>query len=73
MFVMLTTVIASATFAGLIGGFPVQKIFFTLAGVFVYLYLFLSVPGSFDIEFSWIKENPWATVILIAAASLLLA
>ena len=44
MFVMLTTVIASATFAGMIGGFLVQKIFFTLAGTFVYLYLFLSRP-----------------------------
>ena len=69
MFVMLTTVIASATFAGMIGGFLVQKIFFTLAGTFVYLYLFLSVSGSFDIDFSWIKDHPWATVILIAAAS----
>ena len=68
MFVMLTTVIASATFAGLIGGFLVQKIFFTLAGTFVYVYLFLSVSGSFDIDFSWLKEHPWATVILIAAA-----
>ena len=67
MFVMLTTVIASATFAGLIGGFGVQKIFFVLAGAFVYLYLFLSVPGSFDIDFSWIKEHPWATAILVVS------
>jgi multisubunit Na+/H+ antiporter MnhC subunit len=66
---MLTTVIASATFAGLIGGFAVQKIFFTLAGVFVYLYLFLSVPGSFDISFSWIHENPWATVALVVGVA----
>jgi uncharacterized membrane protein YbhN (UPF0104 family) len=65
MFMMLTTVIASATFAGMIGGFIVQKIFFTLAAIFVYLYLFLSVPGSFDISFSWVHENPWATVALV--------
>ena len=32
MFVMLTTVIASATFAGMLGGFMVQKIFFVLRG-----------------------------------------
>ena len=56
MFVMLTTVIASATFAGMFGGFMVQKIFFVLAGAFVYLYLFLSVPDSFDIDFSWVKD-----------------
>jgi uncharacterized membrane protein YbhN (UPF0104 family) len=65
MFMMLTTVIASATFAGMFGGFLVQKIFFTVAAIFVYLYLFLSVPGSFDISFSWVHENPWATVALV--------
>lgn len=65
MMVMLATVIASATFAGLVGGFLVQKIFYTVAGTVVYLYLFLSVPGSFDISFSWIKENPWATAVLV--------
>jgi hypothetical protein len=32
MFVMLTTVIVSATFAGMLEGFAVQKIFFTVAG-----------------------------------------
>ncbi|HEV8102234.1 MAG TPA: YbhN family protein [Gaiellaceae bacterium] len=67
MFVMLTTVIAAATFAGLLGGFAVQKIFFVLAGTFVYLYLFLSVPGSFDRDFAWIKEHPAAVVILVVA------
>jgi hypothetical protein len=70
MFVMLTTVVASATFAGMLGGFAVQKIFFTLAGVFVYLYLFLSVPGSFDISFEWIKDHPWVTATFIAAAAI---
>ena len=69
MFVMLTTVIASATFAGMLGGFMVQKIFFVLAGAFVYLYLFLSVPGSFDIDFSWIKEHPWAVAILLVSGA----
>jgi uncharacterized membrane protein YbhN (UPF0104 family) len=65
MFFMLTAVIASATFAGMIGGFMVQKIFFTAAAVFVYLYLFLSVSGSFDISFAFVHENPWATAVLL--------
>jgi uncharacterized membrane protein YbhN (UPF0104 family) len=69
MFVMLTTVIASAKFAGMLGGFMVQKIFFVLAGAFVYLYLFLSVPGAFDIDFSWIKEHPWAVAILLVSGT----
>ena len=71
MFVMLTTVIASATFAGMLGGFGVQKIFFVVAGTFVYLYLFLSVPGSFDISFSFVDENPWALVALVAGGAVL--
>ena len=72
MFVMLTTVIASATFAGMIGGFLVEKIFFTLAAVFVWLYLFLTVPGSFDISFEFIKDNPWALVALLGAGAVVL-
>ena len=69
MFVMLTTVIVSATFAGMLGGFMVQKIFFVVAGAFVYLYLFLTVPDSFDIDFSWVKEHPWAIVILLVSGA----
>jgi uncharacterized membrane protein YbhN (UPF0104 family) len=72
MFVMLTGVMASATFAGMLGGFGVQKIFFTLAGTVVYLYLFLSVPGSFDISFDFVKDNPWATVGLVTGGAVLL-
>lgn len=57
MFVMLTTLIASATFVGVVSGFLVEKLFFTVAAVFVYLYLFLSVEGSFDIRFAWIRST----------------
>jgi uncharacterized membrane protein YbhN (UPF0104 family) len=72
MFVMLTTVIASATFVGVVSGFLVEKIFFTAAGIFVYVYLFLTVPGSFDISFSWVRENPWATAgLLVGGAGLI--
>ena len=44
---MFVAIIPSCTFAGAIAAYLVQKIFFTLAGTFVYRYLFLSVPGSF--------------------------
>jgi uncharacterized membrane protein YbhN (UPF0104 family) len=45
----------------------VQKIFFTVAGTFVYLYLFLSVPGSFTQSFGNITSNWVLTLIVIAA------
>jgi hypothetical protein len=63
--VMLPTVIAAATFAGVVTAFGVEKIFFTLAGTFVYVYLFLSVDGSFDLRFDWLHERPWLTGIIV--------
>ena len=71
MFVMLTTVIVSATLAGLLGGFAVEKIFFTLAGIFVYLYLFLTVSGSFSISFGFTTKHPWATAALLIGGATL--
>ena len=67
MLIMFSTIIAGATFAGILGGYAVQKIFWTLIGVFVYLYLFLSVGGSFDIKFAFVHEHPWATVTFLLA------
>jgi uncharacterized membrane protein YbhN (UPF0104 family) len=65
MLLMFTTIIAGATFTGVLGAYVVEKIFFTLSGAFTYLYLFLSVGGSFDIKFAFVHERPWATAILL--------
>ena len=72
MMLMFTTIIAGATFAGILGGYAVQKIFFTLIGAFVYLYLFLTVGGSFDIKFGFVKEHPWACAIVFIGGALLI-
>jgi uncharacterized membrane protein YbhN (UPF0104 family) len=71
MLLMFTTIIAGATFSGVLGAYVVQKIFFTLIGAFTYLYLFLSVGGSFDIKFSFVHERPWATAILLLGGAFL--
>jgi len=61
---MFSAVIAGASFSGILGGYAVQKIFFTVAGAFVYVYLFLTLDGIADIEFGWIRDNPgWAIAI----------
>jgi uncharacterized membrane protein YbhN (UPF0104 family) len=65
MLIMFVAIIPTATFAAILGGYAVEKIFYTVIGIFVYLYLFLSVGGSFDIQFAWVHEHPWATVILV--------
>ncbi len=72
MLIMFSAIIARATFAAILGGYAVQKIFFTLSGTFVYLYLFLSVSGSFDIKFAFVHTHPWATLVLFVGGAFLL-
>ncbi len=62
---MFVAVIPGCTLAGAISAYVVQKIFFTLAGTFVYLYMFLSVPGAFDISFGNLKAYPVLTLSII--------
>jgi uncharacterized membrane protein YbhN (UPF0104 family) len=72
MLIMFTTIIAAATFAGIVAGYVVQKVFFTVIGIATYVYLFLTVGGSFSLQFGFISEHPWATVILLVGAGMLL-
>ena len=68
---MFVAIIPACTFAGAIAAYLVQKIFFTIAGTFVYLYLFLSVPGSFNENLGNLSDNP-ALSILIAVGAVVL-
>ena len=72
MMLMFTTIILAATFAGVLAGFAVQKIFYTLIGTAVYVYLFLTVNGSFDLQFGFVTDHPWAAVILFVGLLALL-
>jgi uncharacterized membrane protein YbhN (UPF0104 family) len=69
---MFVALIPSCRFGGAIAAYLVQKIFFTIAGTFVYLYLFLSVPGSFDLSLGNISENPLRAVLIAAGVVFLL-
>jgi uncharacterized membrane protein YbhN (UPF0104 family) len=68
---MFVAIIPAATFPGAIAAYLVQKIFFTIAGTFVYLYLFLSVPGSFDANLGNLSAHPVLSVAIAAGATLL--
>jgi uncharacterized membrane protein YbhN (UPF0104 family) len=70
---MFVAIIPGATFAGAIAAYLVQKIFFTIAGTFVYLYLFLSVPGSFDENLGNLSEHPAASIAIAVGAVVLIA
>jgi uncharacterized membrane protein YbhN (UPF0104 family) len=55
---MFVAIIPKANFPGVLGGMVVQKIFFTLIGALTYLYLFLTVPGSFDLQLPTLSDHP---------------
>ena len=69
---MFVAIIPAATFAGSIAAYLVQKIFFTIAGTFVYLYLFLSVPGSFTENLGNVSENPVVSIMIAVGAVILI-
>ena len=69
MLLMFTTIIAGATFAAVLGGYAVEKVFFTISGLFVYLYLFLTVEGSFDVKFEFVHTHTAATLIMLTGGA----
>jgi uncharacterized membrane protein YbhN (UPF0104 family) len=69
---MFVAIIPGCTFAGALAAYIVQKIFFTIAGTFVYLYLFLSVPGSFDENLGNITDHPVTSVVIVVGGAFLI-
>jgi uncharacterized membrane protein YbhN (UPF0104 family) len=72
MLIMFTSVIAAATFAAIFSGYLVQKIPFTVFNIAVYLYLFLSVAGSFSIKLSGLANHKILVIAIVAGFSFLL-
>jgi uncharacterized membrane protein YbhN (UPF0104 family) len=72
MLLMYVAITAGANFAGVLGGMLVQKIFFTLAGAFVYVYLFATVPGTFERQFELPHDNPLLFLLSVAGAAMLI-
>jgi uncharacterized membrane protein YbhN (UPF0104 family) len=64
MLIMFTTVIAGATFTSILSGFAVQKIPFSIFNIAVYLYLFLSVAGSFSIKLSGLANHKVVAILI---------
>jgi uncharacterized membrane protein YbhN (UPF0104 family) len=63
---MFVAIIPGSNFTGILGAAVVQKIFFTVIGAVVYLYLFLSVSGSFEVSLGGPHDHPgaWAAIIV---------
>ena len=71
MLLMFLAIIPGSTFPGILGAMVVQKIFFTIAGTAVYLYLFLSVPGSFELQLGFPHDHPVLTLLLLGGGIVL--
>jgi uncharacterized membrane protein YbhN (UPF0104 family) len=69
---MFVALIPRATFTGVLGGMVVQKIFFTIIGTLVYLYLFISVGGSLELQLNLLHDHPVLVPLLILGGGFLL-
>ncbi|HZR95168.1 MAG TPA: lysylphosphatidylglycerol synthase domain-containing protein [Gaiellaceae bacterium] len=65
---MLVATIPHATTAGILGAAAVEKLFYAAAGMFVTLYLFVSVGGTFDRKFGFVTRHGWMTALVAVAA-----
>lgn len=73
MLLMFTTLIAGATFAMVFSGLLVEKIPFSVFNIALYLYLFLTVSGSFSIKLGFLADHTALIVLLVVGAVVLLA
>jgi uncharacterized membrane protein YbhN (UPF0104 family) len=72
MLAMLSTLIAGASFALVFSGLIVEKIPFTVLNLGLYLYLFLTVSGSFSIKLGLLVDHTGLVVLIAVGAVVLL-
>ncbi len=73
MLFMFVAIVPGGTIAGMLAGFVVEKIFFSVMAVLVYAYLFLAVPGSFSVQLGGLQRHPGWYVLIAAGVVLLIA
>ena len=74
---MFVAIVAGATFAGILAGYVVQKIFYLVVGTLIYIYLFAAIAGSFEFQFGdeWdaLSDHVVLTLLIVAGAIFLSA
>lgn len=65
MLYILVAAIPTSTFSGVLAAAVVQKLAFTVLSAFVYVYLFVRVPGSFTLELGGLREHPVVIPLLV--------
>jgi uncharacterized membrane protein YbhN (UPF0104 family) len=72
MLLMYVAIIPGSNLPGVLGGMVVQKIFFTVVGAVVYVYLFASVSGTFERQLELPHDHPVLLGAAVLAAGFLL-
>ncbi len=73
MLLMFTTLLVGASFTLIISAQVIQKIPFSIFNIGLYLYLFLSVRGSFGIKLGFLEDHAALVVLIVVGAIVLLA
>jgi uncharacterized membrane protein YbhN (UPF0104 family) len=73
MLVMFTVLFAGATFPMMLSGLVVQKVPFTVFSLALYLYLFLSVAGSFSVKLGFLDEHTGLILGILIGGVVLIA
>lgn len=68
---MFVAIIPGSSFPGVFAAYLVNKIFFTVVGGLVYLYLFLEAGTAFDVELGWFRDHPLLLLGLVAGGAFL--
>ncbi len=68
---MFVAIIPGSTFPGILAAYMVNKIFFTIIGGLVYLYLFLEAGSAFDVELGWFRDHPVLSLGLLVGGAVL--
>lgn len=68
---MFVAIIPGSTFPGILAAYMVNKIFFTIVGGLVYLYLFLEAGAAFDVELGWFRDHGALALLLLAAGAVM--
>jgi uncharacterized membrane protein YbhN (UPF0104 family) len=68
---MFVAIIPGSTFPGILAAYMVNKIFFTIVGGVVYLYLFLEAGSAFDVELGWFRDNVGIALLVLGGGTIL--
>jgi uncharacterized membrane protein YbhN (UPF0104 family) len=69
---MLVAIIPGSSFAGILAAYLVNKIFFTIVGGLVYLYMFVEAGSAIDVELGWFSDHPALALGLLASGAFLI-